>query len=128
MKGTLIQGNFIGDYPVYPVDAADDRASPAGSLQRRTHNGSNTGVGISVQAANTTIGGENPQESNVITTNGLEGILLDSAATGSIVSGNQIGLMSLGRGRYSSAATVTRAVSRLRRRPGARFKRPDRRR
>ncbi|MDR3619919.1 MAG: Calx-beta domain-containing protein [Paludisphaera borealis] len=101
VKGTLIQGNFIGDYPVYPVDAASTGNPLPSPNNVWTYNGSNSGVGILAWAANTTIGGENPQDSNVITANGLEGIVLNVPATGGVVSGNQIGVMSLADGRYS---------------------------
>jgi len=101
VKGTLIQGNFIGDYPVYPVDSAKTGDPLTAPNNVWTYNGSNTGVGVLVQAPNTTIGGTNPQESNVITANGLGGIVLDVGATGGVVSGNQIGLMSVADGRYA---------------------------
>lgn len=100
VKGTLIQGNFVGDYPVYPVDSADTGSPLTAPNNVWLINGANTGVGVLVEAGNTTVGGENPQESNVIMDNGLEGIVLDPAATGGVVSGNQIGLMSIGTDRY----------------------------
>jgi parallel beta-helix repeat protein len=101
VKGTLIQGNFIGDYPVYPVDSAKTGAPLPAPNNVWTYLGSNTGIGVLVRAPNTTIGGTNPQESNVITANGLGGIVLDVGATGSVVSGNQVGLMSVADGRYA---------------------------
>ncbi len=100
VKGTLIQGNFIGDYPVYLVDAADTGNPLPEPDNVAVIRGANSGVGVLVQAGNTTIGGENPQDSNVITGNGLEGIVLDPGATGAVVSGNQIGVMSIGLTRY----------------------------
>ena len=49
--------------------------------------------GVYVDANNTTIGGTNPQENNVIAGNQEQGIWIDAAATGNVIEGNQIGMI-----------------------------------
>jgi len=90
--GDLIQGNFIGTYFVYPVDPNTGAALPA------PNNVAVDGIGNSLQGVllnsnNTTVGGTNPQENNVISGNGQEGVLIQADSTGDVVEGNQIGLM-----------------------------------
>ena len=100
--GDLIQGNFIGDYFVYPVDPNTGLALPS------PNNVAVAGLGNSLQGVlldsnNTTVGGTNPQENNVIDGNGLRngqpglplqpGVQIQPDATGDVVEGNQIGLM-----------------------------------
>ena len=43
-------------------------------------------------SSNTTVGGSNPQENNVICGNGAQGILIQPGASGNQVLGNQIGI------------------------------------
>jgi len=100
--GDLIQGNFIGTYFVYPVDPTTGIALPA------PNNVAVAGLGNSLQGVlldsnNTTVGGTNPQEDNVIAGNGLRngqpglpllpGVQIQPDATGDLIEGNQIGLM-----------------------------------
>ncbi len=90
--GDLILGNFIGTYFVYPVDPNTGFALPS------PNNVAVEGIGNSLQGVlldsnNTTVGGTNPEENNVISGNGQEGVLIQADATGDGVEGNQIGLM-----------------------------------
>ena len=61
----------------------------------------NSAEGVYLDSQNTTVGGTNPQENNVIAGNLGQGIVLDTAATGDVVEGNQIGMIGpAGNGRY----------------------------
>jgi hypothetical protein len=90
--GDLIQGNFIGDYFLYPVDTSTGAALPSPNSVYFTYGRGNLGVGIVLNSSNTTVGGSNPQENNVICGNGLQGILIRPGASGNQVVGNQIGM------------------------------------
>ena len=90
--GNLIQGNFIGDYLLYPVDPST--GGPLTGLSAIELAGiRNFEQGIYINANNTTIGGTNPQENNVIAGNQEQGIWIDVAGTGNVVEGNQIGMI-----------------------------------
>ena len=90
--GNLIQGNFIGNYLLYPVDPSTG-ASLSGLNSIELAGLGNSEQGVYVDANNTTIGGTNPQENNVIAGNLEQGIWLDTAATGNVIEGNQIGMI-----------------------------------
>ena len=100
--GDLIQGNFIGDYFVYPVDTNTGLALPSPNNVAVLGHG-NSLQGVLLDSNNTTVGGTNPQENNVIDGNGLRngqpglplqpGVQIQPDATGDVVEGNQIGLM-----------------------------------
>ena len=45
-----------------------------------------------LNSANTTVGGSNPQENNIICGNGAQGILVEPGASGNQILGNQIGM------------------------------------
>ncbi|MCH8223489.1 MAG: fibronectin type III domain-containing protein, partial [Chloroflexi bacterium] len=51
----------------------------------------NTVDGIDVRASNNTIGGITPAASNVLSSNGVRGVVIQGAATGNLVQGNFIG-------------------------------------
>jgi len=97
--GNIIEGNYIGKYLVYPVDPNTGDALPAPNDVALVGMG-NSLQGIDINANNTTVGGSNPQENNIISGNGLQGIVIESAATGNVVEGNQIGIISTESGRY----------------------------
>lgn len=90
--GNLIQGNFIGNYLLYPVDPSTG-ASLSGLNSIELAGLGNLKQGVYVGANNTTIGGTNPQENNVIAGNLEQGIWIDTAATGNVIEGNQIGMI-----------------------------------
>ena len=90
--GNLIQGNFIGNYLLYPVDPSTG-ASLSGLNAIELAGLGNSEQGVYVDANNTTIGGTNPQENNVIAGNLEQGIWIDAAATGNVIEGNQIGMI-----------------------------------
>ena len=76
--GNLIQGNFIGKYFLYPVDPTTG-AALARAQQRRSWPGWATRSRASTSTRNnTTVGGTNPQENNVIAGNGVQGIWIDA--------------------------------------------------
>ena len=90
--GDSIQGNFIGKYFLYPVDPNSGSAlTGAGSVILAGLG--NSEQGIVLDSNNTTVGGTNPQENNVIAGNGLQGVLIQADATGNVVEGNQIGMI-----------------------------------
>ncbi len=90
--GNLIQGNAIGDYFYFPVDPqTGEPLTGAGAVGYRFDAG-NARQGVIVAANNTTIGGVNPQESNIISGNGEQGIRIVPGGTGNQVLGNQIGM------------------------------------
>ena len=90
--GNLIQGNFIGNYLLYPVDPSD-RAPITGLGSVELAGTGESQQGVYIDAQNTTVGGTNPQENNVIAGNLEQGIWIDTAATGNVVEGNQIGMI-----------------------------------
>jgi hypothetical protein len=97
--GNLIQGNYVGRYPVYLVDPITGSALfPPNNVALNGHG--NEQEGIVLGSNNTRVGGANPQENNVISGNGLQGVLITEAATGNVVEGNQIGLISTSIQRY----------------------------
>src|SRR5271166_4401221 len=90
--GNLIQGNFIGNYLLYPVNPSTG-FSLIGTYSVELAGLGNSQQGVYVDANNTTIGGTNPQENNVIAGNLEQGIRIDTAGTGNIIEGNQIGMI-----------------------------------
>jgi hypothetical protein len=90
--GDLIQGNFIGNYLTYPVDslAGTPLAAPDNVELVRV---GNTQQGVVLDSANATLGGTEPQDSNVISGNGGQGVLVQPGASGNQVLGNQIGVV-----------------------------------
>ena len=90
--GNLAQGNFIGKYLLYPVDTNSGAALPAPDNIILAGLGNNL-EGVYLNSNNTTLGGTNPQEDNVISGNGLQGVWIDTAGTGNVVEGNQIGMI-----------------------------------
>ena len=90
--GDLIQGNFIGNYLLYPVDPSTG-ASLSGLNAIELAGLGNFEQGVYVDANNTTIGGTNPQENNVIAGNQEQGIWIGAAGTGNVIEGNQIGMI-----------------------------------
>src|SRR4029077_16426012 len=53
----------------------------------------NSGAGIAVFGTNTTVGGASPQDDNVISGNGAQGVVLELGSEGGQVLGNQIGVI-----------------------------------
>ncbi len=90
--GDLIQGNSIGDYFLYPVDTETGSALPAPDNVVFTQGDGNFQQGVILNSSNTTVGGSNPQENNIICGNGAEGILVLPGASGNQILGNQIGM------------------------------------
>jgi hypothetical protein len=90
--GNLIQGNSIGAYFLYPVDPKSGQALPAPDNVALAGVG-NTQQGVYIDAYNTTVGGINHQENNVIANSGLQGIEIDKDASGNVIEGNQIGII-----------------------------------
>jgi Calx-beta domain len=90
--GDLIQGNFIGPYLAYPVDQGTGNALPSPDNVTLAGEG-NTQEGLLLGSANATVGGFNPDENNVISGNGAQGVLLMPGASGNQVLGNQIGVI-----------------------------------
>ncbi len=89
--GDLIQGNFIGVYLAYPVDPMTGVALPAPNTVELVGLG-NTQQGVVLGSRNATVGGTDPQDSNVIGGNGMQGVLIEPGASGNQVLGNQIGV------------------------------------
>ena len=72
--------------------------------------GTNTLQGVAVFSTNTTVGGPNPQENNVIIGNGQQGIWIAPGASGNQVVSNQIGLVGpLDNGLYATDGNGARA-------------------
>ena len=90
--GDSIQGNFIGPYLAYPVDQVTGDPLPAPSTVFLAGEG-NSGAGIMLGSANATVGGFDPDENNVISGNGAQGVLLVPGTSGNQVLGNQIGVI-----------------------------------
>ena len=90
--GDLIQGNFIGEYLAYPVDPNTGVALPAPNNVELIGLG-NTQQGVVLGSSNATVGGTDPQDSNVIAGNAMQGVLIAPGASGNQVLGNQIGVV-----------------------------------
>ena len=74
--GDLIQGNFIGQYLAYPVDPTSGNPLPAPNSVELIGQG-NTQQGVVLGSANSTVGGTDPQDDNVIDSNGAQGSFRD---------------------------------------------------
>ena len=91
----------------------------------------NSQQGVYIDGNNTTVGGTNPQENNVIVGNGSQGMLIDVHAHGNVVEGNQIGIIGPStNGRYFQMGNQARGRSGLRleqrdRRAWWRLRKPD---
>ena len=79
--GDLIQGNSIGEYLVYPVDPLTGIALPLPNNVALAGLG-NTQQGILLGSANATVGGIEPQDANVISGNGAQGVLIIAGRIG----------------------------------------------
>jgi hypothetical protein len=90
--GDLIQGNFIGVYMVYPVDPQTGAPLPAPDTVALAGQG-NIQQGVTLGGANATLGGTEPQDSNVICGNLGPGVLIEPGASGNQVLNNQIGVI-----------------------------------
>ncbi len=90
--GDIIQGNFIGPYLAYPVDQGTGDPLPAPATVTLAGEG-NSQEGILLDSANATVGGFNPDENNVISGNGEQGILMMPGSSGNQILGNQIGVI-----------------------------------
>ena len=90
--GDLIQGNSIGDYYIYPVDPDTGSPLPSPDNVDFVRDQGNTQQGVVLNSSNTTVGGSNPQENNIICGNGAQGILVQPGASGNQILGNQIGM------------------------------------
>ncbi|WP_165232189.1 Calx-beta domain-containing protein [Aquisphaera insulae] len=88
--GDLIQGNAIGDHRYFAYDSQTGEALTNSQVYNRY--GGNRLQGVILDSQNTTVGGVNPQESNVICGNGAQGIWVTANAMGNQILNNQVGL------------------------------------
>ena len=70
----------------------------------------NTQQGVFLGSTNTTVGGTDPQENNVISGNGAQGVLLEPGSSGNQVLGNQIGVVGPIDGFYFQAGNGAEGV------------------
>ena len=89
--GVLIQGNEIGGYFLFPVDPTTGIALPSPNQVAFVRQG-NSAQGVLLGSTNTTVGGVETQDANVITGNGLQGVSILPGAQGNQIFGNQIGI------------------------------------
>ena len=89
--GDVVQGNFIGQYFVSQFDPITGASLPAPNTQIFTGFG-NSLQGVVLGSTNAVIGGFNPDENNVISGNGQQGVEIVAGAVGNQVLGNQIGV------------------------------------
>src|SRR5262249_35371253 len=97
--GNLIQGNCIGVYATYPVDTQTGIPLPSPNSVVLAGSG-NSQQRVSLLSANATVGGTDPQDANVISGNGAQGVWLQPGASGNQVLGNQIGVIGPIQGYY----------------------------
>src|SRR5262249_875112 len=90
--GNLIQGNYLGKYLLYFVDANTGTPIPAPNAEAVAGHG-NALQGIAIYGTNTTLAAPAPQDDNVIGGNGAQGVVLEPGSEGAQVVGNQIGLI-----------------------------------
>lgn len=81
-SGNVIRGNFVG------TNSDGTQARP----------NANAGIGVAFGASNTTVGGTNANDRNVISGNGTDGVWLTETGSGNQVIGNFIGLNAAGAG------------------------------
>ncbi len=89
--GDLIQGNAIGEYLTYPVDPSSGTPLPAPYTVELAGVGNTQGLVLA--SANTTIGGTDAQDANVIGGNTQQGVVFEPGASGNQLLGNQIGVI-----------------------------------
>lgn len=89
-EGNLIQGNFIGRYAVYPVDP--ETGEPSEEITALVL-GVGNDRGVVLASTNATVGGVDPQASNVISGNRFEGVWIRPGGVGNQVLNNQIGVV-----------------------------------
>lgn len=106
--GNLIQGNFIGKYLVFLVDP--QTGAPITSDPVVVTGSANT-QGVVLDSANATVGGTDPQDSNIIGGNLEQGVLIEPGASGNQVLGNQIGVVGPNEGFYFQIANGGDGVS-----------------
>src|SRR5271157_3506666 len=107
--GNLIQGNSIGKYLEYPVDPNTGAPLPAPDNVELEGIGNTQGVVLN--SDNTTVGGTQPQDDNVISGNVQQGVLIQPSATGNVVEGNQIGIVGpSSNGRYFQAGNGAEGI------------------
>jgi hypothetical protein len=92
--GDLIQGNDIGNYPIFPVDPETGIPLTDVPLLEVTGQG-NSLQGVLLDSTNATVGGVEEQDSNVIIGNGQQGVSILPGAHGNQVLGNQIGIIGI---------------------------------
>ncbi len=108
--GDLIQGDFIGQYLVYPVDTETGSPLPAPNNVELLGSG-NSQQGLVIQGSNATVGGIDPQAADAIAGNGAQGILILPGATGNQVLDSQIGVVGpSSNGRYFQAGNGAEGV------------------
>jgi hypothetical protein len=90
--GARVQGNFIGWHVVYRVDAETGDQLPP-TIGIGLGGPVNRAQGVRISATNAALGGVVPQENNVISGNGLEGVWVQQGAVGNLITGNQIGVI-----------------------------------
>jgi hypothetical protein len=94
----LVWKTYFGTAPyyTYPVDfnvAGVGTGSPLPSPDNVEFvRAGNSQQGVVLYSINTTVGGSNPQENNIICGNGAQGILVEPGASGNQILGNQIGM------------------------------------
>ncbi len=109
-SGDLVQGDFIGQYLVYPVDTQTGSALPAPNNVELLGSG-NLQQGIVIQGQNATVGGIDPQAADNIAGNGLQGVLIEPGATGNQVLNCQIGVVGpSSNGRYFDSGNGAEGV------------------
>ena len=74
------------------MDPDTGSALPAPDNVAFTQGDGNSQQGVVLNSSNTTVGGSNPQENNIICGNGAQGILVQPGASGNQILGNQIGM------------------------------------
>jgi hypothetical protein len=88
--GAVIQGNDIGAYQVFPVNTETGVAITGDPVN--IEGLGNSLQGIVLASTNTTVGGVETQDANIIGNSGEEGILVVPGAHGNQILGNQIGV------------------------------------
>jgi Calx-beta domain len=89
--GAVIQGNDIGQYPVFPVNT-ETGAAVTGPGSFAIDGQGNSLQGVLLASTNTTVGGVETQDANVIIGNGEQGVSVLPGAHGNQILGNQIGI------------------------------------
>jgi uncharacterized repeat protein (TIGR01451 family) len=102
--GNLIQGNYVGNYILFPKPELNDPNAVVGGI-------GNGGDGVDINApTNNMLGGVAPETHNAVAGNGAVGVFIAPGAFGNNVVGNIIGVLQQDAGTYFQDGNLAEGV------------------